>query len=155
MPLEPKRADFGRIRSALTFYRVCSVITGTFLLLLCAEMLLKYTPIGVEIELGGPQGFLALVPDGSVTAVNLSTIILIVHGWFYVVYLFSCFRVWSRMRWGFTRFIVLALGGVIPLLSFFLEGRIAREITAYLAAREAQPANPVASTQPPVEASHQ
>ncbi|RFA13436.1 hypothetical protein B7R22_12210 [Subtercola boreus] len=154
MPLEPKRADFGRIRSALTFYRVCSIITGTFLLLLCAEMLLKYTPIGVEIELGGPHGFLALVPDGTVTAVNLSTIILIVHGWFYVVYLFSCFQLWSRMRWGFTRFIVLALGGVIPLLSYFLEGRIAREVTAYLARREAQPVDPSASTQPPVEASH-
>ena len=150
MPLEPKRADFGRIRSALTFYRVCSVITGTFLLLLCAEMLLKYTPIGVEIELGGPQGFLALVPDGTVTAVNLSTIILIVHGWFYVVYLFSCFQLWSRMRWNFTRFIVLALGGVIPLLSYFLEGRIAREVTSYLAGREA-----ALTTNPPVEASHQ
>lgn len=150
MPLEPKRADFPRIRSALTFYRVCSIITGTFLLALCAEMLLKYTPIGVELELGGPQGFLALVPAGSVKAVNLSTGILIVHGWFYVVYLFSCFQLWSRMRWTFTRFILLALGGVVPLLSYFLEGRIAREVLAYLTGREA-----TAVTQPPVEASHQ
>ena len=148
MPLEPKRADFPRIRSALTFYRVCSILTGTFLLLLCAEMLLKYTPIGVELELGGSQGFLALVPAGTVKAVNLSTGILIVHGWFYVVYLFSCFQLWSRMRWMFTRFILLALGGVIPLLSYFLEGSIAREIIAYLARREA------AVTQPTVEASH-
>lgn len=150
MPLEPKRADFGRIRSALTFYRVCSIITGTFLLLLCAEMLLKYTPLALELELGGPRGFLALVPEGTVTAVNISTGILIVHGWFYVVYLFSCFQLWSRMRWNFTRFVVLALGGVIPLLSFFLEGRIAREVTAYLAGREAAAPNPNS----PVEASH-
>ncbi|PPF88779.1 DUF3817 domain-containing protein [Subtercola sp. Z020] len=158
MPLEPKRADFGRIRSALTFYRVCSVITGTFLLLLCAEMLLKYTPLAVELELGGSHGFLAFVPEGTVKAVNISTGILIVHGWFYVVYLFSCFQLWSRMRWGFSRFVVLALGGIIPLLSFFLEGRIAREVLAYLAGREAAGAPtstpPPASTQPPVEASH-
>src|ERR1700712_3873429 len=148
MPLEPKLKDFPRIRSALKFYQVCAIITGTLLLLLCLEMILKYTPINVEVELGGPHGFLAFVPDGTVKGVNLSTTILIVHGWFYVVYLFSCFQVWSRMRWGFNRFIVLALGGVIPFLSFILEGRTAREVNAYLAAREA------ADVTQPVEASH-
>ncbi|MEA9984499.1 MULTISPECIES: DUF3817 domain-containing protein [Subtercola] len=148
MPLEPKRKDFPRIRSGLTFYRVCSIITGTLLLLLCVEVILKYTAIGVELELGGSHGFLAFVPDGTVKGVNVSTGILIVHGWFYVVYLFSCFQLWSRMRWGFNRFILLALGGIIPLLSYFLEGRIAREIIAYLSGRES-----AAATQP-VEASH-
>jgi integral membrane protein len=137
MPLEPKPKDFPRIRSGLKFYQVCSIITGVLLLSLCAEMILKYTPIHLELELGGPQGFLALVPAGSVTAVNLSTGILIVHGWFYVVYLFSGFQLWSRMRWQLPRLILIALGGVIPLLSFFLETRIAREVKAYLAAREA------------------
>ena len=38
-----------------------------------------------------------------------------VHGWFYVVYLFSDFRLWSLMRWPFTRFICIALGGVVPV----------------------------------------
>src|ERR1700712_1044718 len=149
MPLEPKQKDFPRIRSALTFYKVCAIITGTLLLLLCVEVIVKYPPIGVELELGGSHGFLALVPDGTVKAVNLSTGILIVHGWFYVVYLFSCFQLWSRMRWGFNRFIVLALGGVIPFLSFILEGRTAREITSDLAGREA------AVVTEPAEATHQ
>ncbi|GAA0998146.1 DUF3817 domain-containing protein [Subtercola frigoramans] len=148
MPLEPKRADFPRIRSALAFYKVCAIITGVFLLLLCAEMLLKYTPIAVELQLGGKQGFLALVPSGTVTAMNLSTGILIVHGWFYVVYLFSCFQLWTRMRWPLGRFVVLALGGVIPFLSFVLERRTHREITTYLARREAETVTPT------VEASH-
>jgi integral membrane protein len=136
MPLEPKPKDFPRIRSGLKFYQVCSIITGVLLLSLCAEMILKYTPIHLELELGGPQGFLALVPAGTVTAVNLSTGILIVHGWFYVVYLFSGFQLWSRMRWQLPRLILIALGGVIPLLSFFLETRIAHEVRSYLAARE-------------------
>src|ERR1700712_2176815 len=149
MPLEPKQKDFPRIRSALKFYQVCAIITGTLLLLLCLEMILKYTPIGLEAELGGTQGFLALVPAGTVKSVNLSTGILIVHGWFYVVYLFSCFQLWSRMRWGFARFLLLALGGVIPFLSFFLEGRTAREITSDLAGREA------AVVTEPAEATHQ
>ncbi|MEF2976205.1 DUF3817 domain-containing protein [Subtercola sp. YIM 133946] len=149
MPLEPKQKDFPRIRSALTFYRVCAIITGTLLLLLCLEVIFKYTPIGLELELGGSHGFLALVPVGTVTGVNLSTGLLIVHGWFYVVYLFSCFQLWSRMRWNFTRFVLLALGGIIPFLSFFLESRTAREVTAYLAAREA------ALVTQPAEATHQ
>jgi integral membrane protein len=156
MPLAPRPADFSRIRGAVKFYQVASIITGTLLLALCAEMLLKYVG-GLEIELGGPAGLLALVPAGSTTAVNLSTGILIVHGWFYVVYLFSDFRLWSLMRWPFTRFIIIALGGIIPFLSFFLEGRIAREVRAYLASRETDAAaagtRPDApSTTPTVEA---
>ena len=52
---------------------------------------------------------------------NLSIAVLIVHGWMYVVYLISNFRLWSLMRWPFTKLIVLALGGVVPFLSFFVE----------------------------------
>jgi integral membrane protein len=136
MPLEPKLADLPRIRGALKFYQVASIITGVLLLALCAEMIMKYA-FGLELELGGPQGFLAFVPGDMVTAVNLSTGILIVHGWFYVVYLFSDFRLWSLMRWPFGRFILIALGGIIPFLSFFLESRIGREVRAYLDGREA------------------
>lgn len=149
MALAPKPKDFPRIRGALKFYQVASVITGVMLLLLCAEMLLKYTPLGLEVEFAGPRGLLALVPEGTVVAVNLSTGILIAHGWFYVVYLFSDFRLWSLMRWPFWAFIVIALGGVIPFLSFFLEASVGRRVKAYLAAREAEAARPQT-----VEASH-
>jgi integral membrane protein len=154
MPLEPKLADLPRIRGALKFYQVAAIITGVLLLALCAEMIMKYA-FGLELELGGPQGFLAFVPVDSVTAVNLSTGILIVHGWFYVVYLFSDFRLWSLMRWPFGRFILIALGGVIPFLSFILEVRIAREVRAYLARRETEIATTsdgATSTADPVEA---
>lgn len=158
MPRAPKLASFPAIRGALKFYQVCSIITGIGLLLLVAEMILKYTPIHVELFLGGTGGFLWFAPviagpdcqwwslfapmtndcemvstgDG----VNLSLVILVAHGWFYVVYLFSCFRVWSLMRWPFGRFIVLALGGIVPLLSFFMEAKVGREVTSYLASRE-------------------
>ena len=142
MALEPKPRDFPRIRGAVTFYQVSSIITGVLLLALCAEVLIKYG-FGYELELAGPSGFLAFVPRDTVTAVNLSTGILIVHGWFYVVYLFADFRLWSLMRWPFSRFIVIALGGVVPLLSFFLETRFSREVRAYLAAREADAATPI------------
>jgi integral membrane protein len=82
--------------------------------------------------------------------VNISLLILIAHGWFYVVYLFACFRLWSLMRWGFPRFILLALGGIVPLLSFIMETRVAREVKAYLAAREhaAPESSPLLETEP-------
>ena len=156
---QPKLATFPAIRGALTFYQIASVITGVGLLLLLAEMILKYTPLHVEVFTGGSGGLLWLapvivgadcqwfslfLPGGSgceLTSAgdgfNLSLGILVAHGWFYVVYLFACFRIWSLMRWRFPRFIMLALGGIVPLLSFFMEARVAREVKTYLAEREA------------------
>lgn len=143
MPAAPRLASFPAIRGALRFYQICSVITGTMLLLLCAEMIAKYA-LGYELFLGGSGGLLWFAPvvegpeglESTGDGFNLSLGILVAHGWFYVVYLFSCFRVWSLMRWPFWRFLLLASGGVIPFLSFFLEARVARDVRAYLAARE-------------------
>ena len=146
---EPKLASFPKIRGALKFYQIASVITGVMLLLLVAEMVLKYTPIALELFAGGSGGLLWFAPvvespTGELVStgdgVNLSLLILIAHGWFYVVYLFACFRVWSLMRWPFLRFIMLALGGVVPLLSFFMEAIVAREVKTYLREREAHSA---------------
>ena len=160
---QPKLASFPAIRGALKFYQICSVITGVGLLLLLTEMILKYTPLHVELFLGGSGGFLWFAPvivgadcewwslflpqtnacelTSTGDGVNISLAILVIHGWFYVVYLFACFRVWSLMRWKFGRFLTLALGGVVPLLSFFMESRVAREVKAYLAEREAREAS--------------
>jgi hypothetical protein len=143
MPPAPKLATFPAIRGALKFYQICSVITGTMLLLLCAEMLAKYV-LGYELFLGGSGGFLWFAPvvegaeglESTGDGLNLSLGILVAHGWFYVVYLFACFRVWSLMRWPFVRFLLLASGGIVPLLSFFLEVRVARDVRAYLKTRE-------------------
>ncbi|MEY4312778.1 MAG: hypothetical protein RLZZ319_287 [Actinomycetota bacterium] len=117
--------DRDRALKAEKTFRVTAYITGTMLLLLSGEMILKYL-LGVEIEAGGPAGAIALVPTGSVVAVNISTWILIVHGWLYVVYLFGSFQLWSAMRWPITHFPVLALGGVVPFLSFITERRVRR-----------------------------
>ncbi|MFC4223921.1 DUF3817 domain-containing protein [Lysinibacter cavernae] len=145
MALEPRPSDYPRIRKALTFYKVTSVITGVMLLLLCAEMLLKYV-MHYEIFAFGPNGILTLehlemTADGSLensmtSGVNVSTGILIAHGWFYVLYLFGDFRLWSLMRWPFTKFLLIAAGGVVPFLSFVMEVRVAREVTAFLDEKE-------------------
>ncbi len=115
--------DRNRVTRAEKFFRVTAQITGVMLLLLTAEMILKYL-FGVEIEAFGSFGFLALVPTDTVVAVNVSTLILIVHGWLYVVYLIGCFQIWTAMRWSVIWFPVLAAGGVVPFLSFFTERRV-------------------------------
>lgn len=158
MVLQPKPEDYPRIRKALRIYKVASIVTGIMLLLLLTEMILKYAPVHVELFAGGSEGGLYFAPvivgegcqwfslfnpwqvgcemtttgDG----VNLSLLILITHGWFYVGYLISAYLLWSPMRWNFWRFLQLALGGVVPLMSFFLEVKIAREVSHFLDERE-------------------
>jgi integral membrane protein len=105
--------------------------------------------MGYELFAFSNYGVLTFVPVETAvapTGVDLSTGILIAHGWLYVVYLFSDFRLWSLMRWSFTKFVMIALGGVVPFLSFFVEARITKQVKTYLAGREAEAANLVEAT---------
>ncbi len=144
-PQRPAKRRFAgthtQIRSALTFYKITSYITGIMLLLLCAEMVLRYgfnlflfagatnTLTGETFALG-----LAQAEPSVIEGVNLSIAVLVAHGWLYVLYLIADFRLWSLMRWPFTRFVLIALGGVIPFLSIILERKVHREVEAELAA---------------------
>lgn len=127
-----------QIRSASNFYKVASYITGVMLLLLCAEMIVKYF-WHLELFVGGTlldgsSNAVGLVNRGDITeGVNISLAILIAHGWLYVLYLLADFRLWSLMRWPFSRFITIALGGVVPLLSFFMEKKVHGEVETELA----------------------
>jgi integral membrane protein len=159
----PREKDFPRIPKALRFYQVMAYITGSFLLLLVAEMVLKYMvdrqswavvmpamvfdPVsgqqifaepGFEIEGFGAGGFLALVPSDTVTAWNVSLTILVVHGWLYVIYLLASYRLWNVMRWKFLDFLWLALGGIVPVLSFVLEGIYTRRVRRFLVSTSAK-----------------
>lgn len=133
MPLGPRPADIPRIRRTVGVYKISSIITGTFLLLLVLMMVTRYG-FGVDIELLGPYGFLALTPKDLIAGINLSTVILIVHGWLYVLYLACDLLLWRYIRWSFGKFVFIALGGIIPLLSFFLERRVPRDVEAAIAA---------------------
>ena len=61
MPIGPRPEDVTRIRRTVSVYKVSSIITGTFLLLLVVMMVFRYG-FGVDIEFLGPYGFLALTP---------------------------------------------------------------------------------------------
>jgi len=139
MPLGPRPVDVPRIPLVLRVFRVSAIVTGAFLLLLCLMMVLRYG-YGVDIEYTTAYG-LQLTPKELIAehgGTNLSTIILIVHGWLYVVYLGCDFLLWRFTRWSFGRFLFIALGGIIPGLSFFFEFRVPRWVREVLA-RAQQP----------------
>lgn len=150
MPLGPRPSDIPKLCTAVRVYKVSSIITGTFLLLLCVMMFTRYV-LNVDIELLGPFGFLALTPKEAITGINLSLVILTIHGWLYVLYLACDFAMWRLSRFSFGRFLFIALGGVIPLLSFFLERRVPQLVEDRIAAVQA--AAPRTPNAPTVEAS--
>jgi integral membrane protein len=132
--------------AALKLFRISSYVTGIFLLLLCLEMIVRYG-FGYDLILGGMNGFLVLEARGvdgaglSGTGINMSTAVLIIHGWLYVLYLFAAFRMWTLYRWSFLRFIIIASGGVVPALSFFTEHHYTKVARAKLAELQAKEAN--------------
>lgn len=145
-PASTTKRRFGgthqQIRSALGFYKVLAYLTGVMLLLLCVEMIARYG-FGSFLYAGGTDaftgepfvfGFAGAEPPGVEGGFNLSIAVLIIHGWMYVAYLISDFRLWSLMRWSFGKFILIALGGVVPLLSFFVEKKIHRQVEEELGA---------------------
>jgi len=109
-------AETGRARRALKRYRVMAWVTGVMLLILVAEMGIKY---GVQ-------------PGDDV--LRWIEWIPFAHGWIYVVYLVTVFDLWSVMRWGLGRLAVMVLGGVVPVMSFVVERRMHAEAETRLPA---------------------
>ena len=142
MPLGPRPADVPRLRTTLLLFRISAIVTGIFLLLLVVMMVSRYG-FHVDIEWSAAYGF-GFTPKELIEGrgtVNVSTILLQVHGTLYVAYMAFNFLLWRFGRWSFARFLFIALGGIIPLLSFFFEFRVPRWV------REA-----IARVETPVEA---
>lgn len=101
---------------ALTRYKVMAVITGTLLIIVFLAML-RYTPL-VDVPESWESGFSVLAQ---------------VHGFVYIVYVITVMQLWMQARWGYGRLATMFLGGVVPLLSFFIERRVARELEPVVA----------------------
>ncbi len=137
----PRDVDLPKMPAALRLYQVTAYITGIMLLLLVIEMIVRYG-FGYWVYAFAPhEPLVALLPVGPndiyYHGVNVSIGVLIAHGWLYVLYLFADFRLWSLMRMPFTKFVQVALGGVIPFMSFIVEAIISRQVRGYLAEHEA------------------
>jgi integral membrane protein len=137
MPLGPRPADVPRLRLVLKLFRVSAIVTGVFLLFLVVMMVSRYA-FFVDIEYSEAYGF-GFTPRELIEergSVNVSNVILTVHGWLYVVYMAFNFLLWRFGRWSFGRFLFIALGGIIPLLSFFFEFSVPRWVREAIALTE-------------------
>jgi len=126
-----------QLQGALKYFRVTSYITGVVLLLVMVLWGLRRLG-GLELWAFGPNGLVSLESYGveglglPTSGVSLTVLILIVHGWLYVAYLFGDFRLWTMLRWGIGKFLIIALGGIVPFLSFFTERHYAKIAEGYL-----------------------
>ncbi|PYE13936.1 integral membrane protein [Williamsia limnetica] len=96
-----------KIKGALLRYRVMAWITGLWLLLLVAEMILLY---------GFDNHSLDFVP--------------FVHGWVYFIYLIMAIDLGIKVRWPIGKAIFTLIAGTIPFLSFWVEHKRTEEIRA-------------------------
>jgi len=104
-------------RGALGRYRVMAFVTGTLLLIVTANVILKYV-VGVDNE----------------QYLEIASVIAIIHGWVFVVYAATCLQLWMRMTWRLGRLATMVAGGVVPAMSFVVERKVRREVLESLAA---------------------
>ena len=100
------------VRSALTRFRVMAWLAGIGLILLCINMFLRYVM--------DDETFLNVVPR--------------IHGFIYIGYLITVIDLATRLKWSWTRGVVVALAGTIPFLSFVAEHTVTKQTRATLAA---------------------
>lgn len=94
-----------QIRTSMARFRVASIVEGIALLVLVAIMIMRYLVYGGQSDLWA----------------TISKTWSPIHGLIYMIYVVLAFDLWSKMRWGLERMLLLMLFGVIPVLSFFGE----------------------------------
>src|SRR5690242_19810525 len=101
-------------KSVLTRYRVLAYVTGVLLVLLCLGMIAKYG-LGV---------------DG---AADFTRVVVMAHGWLYVLYLVFAFDLGSKARWPVGKQLWVLLAGTIPTAAFFVERKVTQELDSKVA----------------------
>lgn len=92
------------MKSAITRYRVMAIVAGLVLVAFTIEIIVKYT-LGPEIP-----WFAQL------------------HGLIYMIYLVVTVDLARRVNWSVLRIIGMCLAGTIPLLSFYAERWVVKNI---------------------------
>ena len=92
------------MKSAITRYRVMAIVAGLVLVAFTIEIIVKYT-LGPEIPWFAQ-----------------------VHGLIYMIYLVVTVDLARRVNWSVFRIIGMCLAGTIPLLSFYAERWVVKNI---------------------------
>lgn len=84
-----------------------AVVVGVGLLILCVELVLHYGFDNESLAWWSP-----------------------IHGALYMVYLVATVDLGLKARWSLRRMVGVMLAGVVPLFSFVMERRVARQVEA-------------------------
>lgn len=112
--IEPE--DLPGIRKALLRYRIMAWVVGVLLVVL--------------VVVGMPLKYLG---DNDVVVVATG----VPHGWLYMVLLITAYDLGRRVRWPWTRLLLIAAGGTVPFMSFVAEHYATKDVRARTAAVEA------------------
>lgn len=93
----------------LVIYRISAWVTGIGLLLLTFVAL----PLKYIWDIPGP-----------------TTVIGIIHGYLYMIYILCTLVLAERVRWRPGRAVLILLAGTIPVASFIAERKVSKEIRA-------------------------
>lgn len=105
--IHPERQK--RVRQALTMFSIAAWVTGVLLLLLCLRMVMDY---GFNMDVSA----LAWVAR--------------VHGLAYIAFLMASLNLGLKARWPAATWLVTAISGVVPFLSFVVEAKRRNEVKA-------------------------
>ena len=99
-----------RVRSLFLTYRVLALVVGVLLLVGTFASICKY-----------------LLAEGSDLQQLGETLtpIWLIHGWIYMVYVVVAFLLSRRAGWSLEFLVVMLLAGLIPVLIFFVEHKVA------------------------------
>lgn len=100
-----------RVKKALTFFSITAYFTGVMLLTLCGAMIYRYGILGDTGE--SPRWFFTIAQ---------------IHGFGYMAFLIATVNLGTKARWEPAKWIITALGGVVPFLSFFVEKKRRDEV---------------------------
>jgi integral membrane protein len=106
--------DVAAARTALTFFKVMAITAG------CALFVL----IGVIVNNGG-------FGRGGASAVWSP-----IHGAIFFVFVLSIANLGFKVGWSLPRMVLTMMSGFVPVVPFFVERYVAREVEAQLAAQE-------------------
>jgi integral membrane protein len=112
--------DVAAARTALGFFKVMAIAAACALIVLI-----------VIIVINGGFG-----RDGA------SAVWAPIHGAVYFVFVLSIANLGFKVGWSLPRMIVTMMSGFVPVLPFFVERRVAREVEGVLAAQDAPVALP-------------
>lgn len=98
----------GSAAGALLRYRVMAYVTGTVLLANCL--------ISIPLQIAGHPA--------------LGHVGWTIHGGLFIVYCLTALLLGMRVGWSLKRMAVVMLAGTIPVMTFFAEHNVARELSA-------------------------